>query len=229
MTRDQELERQLAAWLEAGPVVAPPAVVDRAIGQSRGRRQRYRLWRWLGWLPVRPEYGTRSWSRLAVLAAVVSGVLLISLSITVPFGGAGPAPEIEPDLVRAIAGSVRVTDETRSPTGLSRTVEVEVEDRRIDGRARQDLDVSFETADMHHYRGTMRLETAWGGWVGPVEISGYPGGEEVEMAWLAGTDAFEGFTYVYAIHSQPAETERTVAGAIWPDEPPAMPDPSLLP
>lgn len=229
MTRDQDLERQLADWLAAGPVVAPPAVVERALEQSEGRRQRHRLWRWLGWLPARPEYGAQAWSRLAVLTAVLATALLVSVSVSVPLLGPGPAPDMELDRVLVPTGLVRIIDETESPTGLSRTVELESEDQRIDGRAEQELDLSFEAADMYHYHGTMRLQNAWGAWEGPVHISGYPTGEEVEMAVLAGTGAYAGFTYSYGIRSQPAGTERTVDSAIWPDEPLSMPDPSSLP
>lgn len=229
MTRDQELERQLAEWLEAGPVVAPPPVVDRAIGQSRGRRQRRGPWRWLAWLPLLPGRRARSLPRMAVLTAVLSAVLLTSLWVTLPLGGPGRAPEMKPSAVRAVSGVVHVADDTDARAGRSRTFEFEVGDPRIDGRASVALDVSFETTDMYHYRGTMRLENDWGAWEGPVEIAGYPTGEEVELARLAGEGAFEGFTYVYAIHGQVAGAERTVEGAIWPDEPPSMPDPSSLP
>jgi hypothetical protein len=166
---------------------------------------------------------------MAVITAVLSALLLTSLLVTLPLGGPGRAPEMNPSAVRAVSGVVHVADETDSRTGLSRTLEFEVEDPRIDGRASVALDVSFETADMYHYRGTMRLDNAWGAWEGPVEIAGYPTGEEVGLARLAGEDAFEGFTYVYAIHGQNAGAERAVEGAIWPDEQPSMPDPSSLP
>ncbi len=75
----------------------------------------------------------------------------------------------------------------------------------------------------------MRLENDWGTWEGPVDIVRYPSGEEYEYASLRGSGAYEGFTYLYVVRQATAEAERTVEGAIWPDEPPPLADPSLLP
>ena len=52
---------------------------------------------------------------------------------------------------------------------------------------------------------------------------------ELEFAALEGSSAYAGSIYDFTVRSHPSEAERAVAGAIWPDEPPAMPDPSLLP
>ena len=49
------------------------------------------------------------------------------------------------------------------------------------------------------------------------------------MAGPAGQDTYKGFSYFHSTRGHAAETERTVEGAIWPGEPPPMPDPSLLP
>ena len=75
----------------------------------------------------------------------------------------------------------------------------------------------------------MHLGNAWGAWDGPVDIVRYPSGEESEYASLRGSGAYAGYTYEYTVRQATAEAERTVEGAIWPDEPPPLPDPSLLP
>jgi hypothetical protein len=74
----------------------------------------------------------------------------------------------------------------------------------------------------------MRLENEWGAWEGVVHGARYPDGSELEYGWLAGQDTYEGFSYFHSTRGHPAETERTVEGAIWPGEPPSTPDPSLL-
>ena len=232
MTREQEFERQLTEWLASGPVVAPPTIVEEAIERSRGRRQRARVWRWLS-LPAEAfalSDRARRTSRLALLTLVLAGVLLASLVITLPLGGGPlPAPAMDPLTLYPIAGTARLTEPSATPANLIRTLEIEVDDPRVDGRAIQQLEASFPAAEMYHYGGTMRLENAWGAWEGPVEIIGYPTGEEVEMATLTGIDAYEGFTFHYTHRHLPAEAERRVEGAIWPDEPPPVADPSLLP
>lgn len=233
MTREQDFERRLAEWLEDGPVTAPTEVVDRALERTDGRRQRRGPWRWLP-LPaglIERWFPTPRLARAIALAAVLAGVLLTSVVISVPFvGGPGAAPEMDDTAIRAIAGVARVTDETDSGGRLERTLEVDVGDPRVDGEAVQVLQFALVTEDgMSFARGRMRLENAWGTWEGPLDITTHPSGEQFERASLAGTRAYEGFTYLYTVHHQPPEAERAVEGAIWPDEPPLLPDPSLLP
>jgi hypothetical protein len=233
MTREQDFERQLAEWLEAGPVTAPSEVVDRAIARTAGRRQRRRAWAWLS----RPEVLLRQTGvtgrpmRMATFAVLLVGLLLTSLLLAVPLGGgAGPTPEMDPSAVRAIAGTAHVIDRSEAAGSLLRVIDVEVEDQRIDGQATQTLQVLLETpTGMHRSRGTMRLVNDWGAWEGPLDVVAYPSGEEYELASLEGTGAYAGYTYLHSVRHQPDEADRTVEGAIWPDEPPSMPDPSLLP
>lgn len=233
MTREQDFERQLADWLADGPNTAPAEVVDRALEQTAVRRQRRGIGRWLV-LPLERVghwFPTHRTARVSALAAVLAGILLTSVVVSVPFlgGSAGPAPEMDDAAVVAIEGSVNVDITSETPTQQTRVVDIESEDQRIDGRARQDLIVLAQSANTRVLRGTMRLENDWGTWEGEVDIVTYPSGEEYEYAALEGTRAYEGFTYHYAIYDQPAGTVRTLEGAIWPDEPPAMPEPSLLP
>lgn len=232
MTREQDFERRLAEWLEAGPVTAPTEVVDRAVEKSAGRPQRRGTWRWLilpvdrigRWFPV------ARLARATVLSAVIAGILLTSLLVSVPFGGPGPAPEMDASVIRTVTGTAQVGQESEGPTELTRLVDVRTGDPRVDGRARQELTVLLDTeAGMHRSQGTMRLENTWGAWEGPVELAVYPSGEEFELASLTGSGAYAGYTYLYATHHFLDEAERVVEGAIWPIEPPSIPDPSHLP
>ena len=232
MTREQEFERQLSEWLASGPTTVPTATVEGALERTQGRRQRARLWRWLSGPSeaFAVSGGARRATRLGVLALVLTAVLLTSFVITVPLGGGpGPAPAMDPTEPYPVSGIAHLSETIATPARLTRTLEIAVEDPRIDGRAVQRLEASFDGAGVYHYHGTMRLENAWGAWEGPVDIARYPDGEEVEMAALTGTGAYEGHTYHYTHRHQPAVAERTVEGAIWPDEPPPLPDPSQLP
>jgi hypothetical protein len=229
MTRDQDFERQLADWLESGPVVAPTEVVDRAIEQTRGRRQRRAWWSWAHALGDRLRSDGRA--RPLGVALILVLTLLATFAVAVPLaGGPSPAPEMDPLAARAIAGNARVFDETASPTGVTRVVDIQVGDPRVDGQARQELEalLGSETG-IYHRRGIMRLENAWGSWQGPVDVAGYPTGEEFEFASLTGSGAYEGFVYLHTVRIHPSGAGRAVEGAIWPDEPPPIPDPSLLP
>ena len=110
-----------------------------------------------------------------------------------------------------------------------RSVVIDTGDPRVDGRASQDLVVLAEAANAAQLHGTMQLTNDWGAWKGQIDIVRYPSGEEYEYASLRGTDAYAGYSYAYTVHQATAEAERTVEAAIWPDEPPPLPDPSLLP
>ena len=46
MTPEQDFERRLTDWLSDGPSMAPAEVVDRALEQTSGRRQRRGVQRW---------------------------------------------------------------------------------------------------------------------------------------------------------------------------------------
>lgn len=233
MTREQDLERQLADWLVAGPSAAPAEVVDHALKQTESRRQwrgarrplllpLARLGRWF------PAYRT---ARVSALAVVLAGILLTSLIVSVPFlgGGTGPPPEMD-GAPRVVTGTAQVDVLSETPAELVRSVDFETGERSIDGRARQELTVLVRTGDAHQSHGTMRLENDWGVWEGAVDIIRYPSGEEYEYASLSGRgDAYEGYTYLYVIRQATAEAERTVEGAIWPGEPPPPLDPSVLP
>jgi len=241
MTRDQDLERQLADWLVAGPSTAPAEVIEQALKQTEGRRQRRGAWRLLvlpfarlgRWVPV---YRTAT---VGALAVVLVGILLTSVVVSVPFLGGGPGPSPTPtpgpppEMDSAVPGDVAGTAEidivSETPAEVVRSIDFETADPRIDGRARQVLTVLVQTGSARQLHGSMRLDNAWGAWEGPVDIVRYPSGEEYEYASLQGSGTYKGFTYLYVVHQATAEAERTVKGAIWPDEPPPPPDPSLLP
>lgn len=232
MTRDQDFERRLADWLADGPSLAPVAVVEQALERTTRRRQQRGAWRRLTvplgrvghWLP------TNRVARVTALAAVLSGVVLAGSLVSFPFGGAGPAPEMDASAIRTISGTAQLSSESEGLTELARLVDVRTGDPRVDGRARQELAVLLDTdAGLNRSRGTMRLENDWGAWEGPVDLVIYPSGEEWELASLTGSGAYEGFTYLYTSRHFLSQAERTVEGAIWPDEPPSVPDPSLLP
>ncbi len=239
MTRDKDLERQLADWLVAGPSTAPAEVIDQALEQTEGRRQRRGAWRLLV-VPLAhlgrwaPTYRT---ARVSALAAVLAGILLASVIFSVPFLGGGPGPSptsgptplMDPNVPRMVVGTARIDSESETSAELIRSIDLATDDRRIDGRARQDLTVLVQTGSASQLHGTMRLENAWGAWAGTVDIVRYPSGEEYEFASLRGSDTYEGFTYLYTIRQTTAEAERAVEGAIWPGEPPPLLDPSLLP
>ena len=233
MTREQDLERQLADWLVDGPSMAPPEVVDQALKQTDGRRQWRGAWRLLvvpltrlgGWFP---SYRT---ARVSALAAALAGVLLTTVLVSVPFlgGDPGPPPEMDATAPRVVAGTAAMDVTRVTAAELVRSLDLDSDDPRIDGRARQELNVLTEAGSVRQLHGTMHLSNDWGAWDGPVDIVRYPSGEEYEYASLQGSGAYEGFTYLYTVRQADAEAERTVEGAIWPDEPPSPPDPSLLP
>jgi hypothetical protein len=229
MTREQDLERRLADWLTDGPATAPPAVVDEAIERTFGRRQRHPLWGRLR-EPL-DRVRARDEIRLAVPVLMLALTLVAALAIAVPFAGATrPAPEMDDTSVLQITGTAEVTDESRVDGVTERVVDVESADPRVRGEAQQVLRIEVAPgAGLQRSTGVMRLQNGWGAWEGVVHGVRYPDGSELEYGWLEGQDAYEGFSYFHSTKGSAAETERTVEGAIWPDEPPSMPDPSLLP
>lgn len=228
MTREQDLERRLADWLESGPVVAPPDVVDGAIERTRGRTQR-RLWSaWL--LRVADRLGGDGGTRRLGLPVVIVLTLLTALAIAVPLtGGPGPAPSMEATVVRDVHGTAGVLDEASSAGLTEHRLLVDVADPRIRGEALQTIRIEdVPEAGLQRSVGVMRLENPWGAWEGSINGVRYPDGTEIECGWLAGEGAYAGFSYFHSTRDHPAEAERVLEGAIWPGEPPSMPDPSLL-
>ena len=229
MTREQDLERRLADWLTDGPATAPTEVVDEAIERTVGRRQRHRLWGWLQELLGRMQTSDRT--RGFALLAVLVLTLLAVLAVAVPFaGGTRPAPEMDPTSVLEVSGTTEVIHESEVDGVFERAVRVVASDPRARGEARQIVHIEAAPGvGLQRSTGWMRLENEWGAWEGDVHGVRYPDGSELEYGWLAGQDTYEGFSYFHSTRGHPAETERTVEGAIWPGEPPPTPDPSLLP
>lgn len=232
MTREQDFERHLADWLADGPNLAPDQVVDRALAQTAHRRQRRGVRRWLV-LPlerVGGRFPTHRAGRLATLAAVLAGVLLASAVVILPVvGGPGSAPVMDDHAPRAVVGSAELVSVTEVTGGSERVLRIETDDPRIRGKARQVLAIEESSEnDLVRSSGVMRLENEWGAWDGNVSGVQYPDGTEVEYGWLAGEDAFAGFSYFHSTTNHQAEAERVLEGAIWPDEPPPIPSPSLL-
>ena len=234
MTRDQDFEQRLSDHLTEGPSVAPKEVVDQAVERTEGRRQRHRAWVWLTMpldLPLWRSDAGRRLGRLVVIAAVMASVLLTALLISGPFaGGPGPVPEMESNAVRSVGGSMATTHESEAAGVLERVLLIEVGDPRIDGTAHQSLRVeNAPAAGVQRSTGVMRLDNDWGTWEGVVNGVRFPDGTIVEYGWLTGRGAYDGFSYFHSTHGPSAGTERAIEGAIWPGEPPSMPDPSLLP
>jgi len=229
MTRDQDLERQLTDFLSEGPVAAPIEVVDRALEHTDGRRQRDPVWGRLmeRLVRLRGEGKPRSLALPVALALT----LLLALVLTMPLGGGiGPAPAMDPAGVRNVSGTSDLVNESRATSVLERELLLDVGDARIDGGARQVLHIEESpNADLQRTVGIMRLENDWGAWEGVINGARYPDGTAFEYGWLTGEGAYEGYTYFHSTYGIPAGTERVIEGAIWPGEPPPMPDPSLLP
>jgi len=229
MTREQDLERHLADWLTDGPATAPTEVVGEAIERTVGRRQRHRLWGWL--LEPLGRMQTSDRTRGFALLAVLVLTMLAALAIAVPLGGgARPTPEMSQTSVLEVTGTIEVMKELEVDGVLERLVRVDTSEPRAKGEARQVLHIEAAPgAGLQRSTGVMRLENEWGAWEGVVRGARYPDGSELEYGWLAGQGTYEGFSYFHSTRVHPAETERTVEGAIWPGEPPPMPDLSLLP
>ncbi len=227
MTREQDLERRVADWLTDGPVTAPTEAVDEAIERTVGRRQRHPLWGRLR----EPLDRVRARDKKRVVVLVLALTLLAALAIAVPFaGGTRPAPEMDPTSVLEITGTTEVISESEVDGVFERAMRVVASDPRASGKARQIAHIEVAPGvGLQRSTGVMRLENEWGVWEGVVHAARYPDGSELEYGWLAGQDAYEGFSYFHSTRGHAAETERTVEGAIWPGEPPPMPDPSLLP
>jgi len=228
MTREDEFERRLADWLESGPVTAPDEVVAEGIERTRGRRQRPAWWSWLFGLADRLR--ARDDARRLGLLVVLVLTLLAALAVTVPLaGGPGPAPEMDPLAVRHVSGTVETTSQSSRGDFTERVLDVDAGDVRTRGQARQLLRIEDgPDGVLQRFSGVMRLQNDWGIWEGPVNGVRYPDGTEIEYGWLAGQGAYEDFTYFHSTRDHPAEAERVLEGAIWPGEPPPMPDPSLL-
>ena len=160
MTREQDFERRLADWLESGPVTAPSEVVDRALERTEGRRQRRGVWRWLP-LPVGLVdrwFPTHRLAQATALVALLAGVLLTSVVVSVPFvGGPGPAPQMDATRIEALAGVARVTEERIVWGVLERTLEIESGDPRIDGETVSAAPVSLDDPDLPQRRVSTRM------------------------------------------------------------------------
>jgi hypothetical protein len=228
MTREQDIERHLAEWLSDGPATAPTEVIDEAIERTVGRRQRHRLWGWL--LEPLGRMRTSDRTRGFVLLAVLVLTMLAALTIAVPLGGgARPAPEMSPTSVLEVSGTIEVISESEVDGVLERLVRVDTSEPRASGEARQLWYTEDAPAGLRRFARVMRLENEWGAWEGVVHGARYPDGSELEYGWLEGEDTYAGFSYFHSTRGYAAETERAVEGAIWPGEPPPMPDPSLMP
>ena len=229
MTREQDLQRRLVDWLADGPVTSSTEVVDEAIERTAGRRQRHALWGWLLEPLDRVRAGDET--RVVVLLLVLALTMLAALAIAVPLaGGTRPAPEMDPSSVLAVTGATEVISESELDGVFERLVRVDVSDPRVGGEARQVMHLEAAPGvGLQRSTGVMRLENDWGTWEGVVHGVRYPDGSELEYGWLEGHETYEGFSYFHSTRGHPAETGRTVEGAIWPGEPPSAPDPSLLP
>lgn len=229
MTREQDLERRLAEWLGDGPAAAPTAVVETAIELIAGRPQRRRLWGWLPEMTARMWIGDRPRAFGLLVALVLT--LLMALVVAVPFGGGtSPAPPMNVTGSLATTGTMDIVTETEVDGTVQRIVVVDASDPRASGEARQILRLEDAPgSSMQRWSGLMRLENDWGAWEGILHGVRHPDGLALEYGWLAGQGAYEGFSYFHSTRDQATGAERAVEGAIWPGEPPPMPDPSLLP
>ncbi|MEA2026982.1 MAG: hypothetical protein U9O18_09865 [Chloroflexota bacterium] len=229
MTREQDLERRVADWLTDGPVTAPTEAVDEAIERTVGRRQHHPLWGRL--LEPLDQLRANDETRVVVLIVVLALTLLAALAIAVPFaGGPRPAPEMSPTSVLEITGTTEVISESEVDGVFERAVRVVASDPRASGEARQIVHIEEAPGvGLQRSTGVMRLENEWGVWEGVVHGARYPDGSELEYGWLEGEDTYAGFSYFHSTRGQSTGAERAVEGAIWPGEPPPMPDPSLLP
>jgi hypothetical protein len=130
----------------------------------------------------------------------------------------------------SVEGGATVRDEPMSGATVRRTLRVDVGDPRVDGDAIVlSLAEEAPATGLRRATGLMRLENVWGAWEGVVYAVHYPDGSELEYGWLAGQGTYEGFSYFHHIRGHSDGAEWAVEGAIWPGEPPPMPDPSLLP
>lgn len=233
MTREQELERELTAWLANGPSTAPPAVVDGALEQVARTGQRH-------WLParlatlteLRPAAGVEGTRvlRLVILVLLLAALLAATLLTSLPFTGA-PVPEpLDPNAVLHVPGSHAVTGTYQVGGAVVLAMTLSLDDARLGGSAR--LVERAEHAaggEMQRASGWLRIENPAGAWQGEVLRARYPGASEVVYGWLRGEGAYDGFSYFIDIHSDADRPEGVVEGFIWPGEPPSVPDPELLP
>jgi hypothetical protein len=229
MTREQDLQRRLVDWLTDGPVTSPTEVVDQAIKRTAGRRQRHPLWGWL--LEPLDRFRAGQDTRVVVLVLVLALTMLAALAIVVPLaGGTRRAPEMDPSSPLSVTGAIEVISESELDGVFERLVRVDASDPRVRGEARQVMSIeSAPGVGLLRSTGLMRLENEWGAWEGAIHGARYPDGTELEYGWLEGHGAYDGYSYFHSTRGHPAETGRTVEGAIWPGEPPPAPDPSSLP
>jgi hypothetical protein len=229
MTREQDFQRRLVDWLADGPVTCSTEVVDEAIKRTVGRRQRHPLWGWL--LEPLDRLRAGQDTRVVVLVLVLALTMLTALAIVVPLaGGTQRAPEMDPSSALSVTGATEVISESGLDGVFERLVRVDASDPRVRGEARQVMSVeSAPGVGLQRSTGLMRLENEWGAWEGTIHGVRYPDGSELEYSWLQGRGAYEGFSYFHSTRGHPAETGRTIEGAIWPGEPPPAPDPSSLP
>jgi hypothetical protein len=232
MSREQELARELAAWLAEGPTSAPTSVVDAALERIAGQGQRPRLLAWLRTPPGldRPvaSAGVRAarWLVLALLLAVLLATLLV---IGTPFGGS-PMPTLAPDVVLSLKGiaSAGRTRDVADATAID--FELSLDDPRASGQAWSLQRVEDAPATgMQRVTGLLRIENGGGAWQGEVLGVRYPEGLELVFGWLSGEGGYQGFSCFIHLTVTPDGRERTVEAVVWPGEPPAVPAQELLP
>jgi hypothetical protein len=137
---------------------------------------------------------------------------------------------MDPSSVLSVTGVTEVISESEFDGVFERLVRVDASDPRVRGEARQVMSIeSAPGVGLQRSTGLMRLENEWGAWEGAIRGARYPDGTELEYGWLEGHGAYDGYSYFHSTRGHPAETGRTVEGAIWPGEPPPAPDPSSLP
>jgi len=233
MTRDQDFERHLSDWLAEGPATAPDEVVGEALERTVERRQHHpRRVRLAAVLDRLPEFRPNMMSPVPLATVAVMTVVLLAAAMLTfePLNsGPGAAPPMDASMVRTVDGDVALESTTETAGGSQRVIRIETDDPRIRGQASQVLALE-ETAEtgLQRSAGVMRLVNDWGAWEGPITGVRYPDGTEIEYGWLTGEGAYAGFSYFHSTRHHSAEAERVLEGAIWPGEPPPMPDPSLL-
>ena len=229
MTREQDFERRLAEWLGDGPATAPTEVVETAIDRVAGRPQRHRLWGWLPEMVAGMGMGDRPRAFGLLIALVLT--LLTALVIALPIGGGTrPAPVMVATGALGITGTIDIVSESVVDGTVQRIVVVDASDPRVSGEGQQVLHLEDAPGTgMQHWSGFMRLDNEWGAWEGSFNGARFPDGSALEYGWLTGQGAYEDLSYFHSTRDQVDGTERVVEGVIWPGEPPAIPDPSLLP
>lgn len=192
------------------------AVAERAIRSGRGGRL---AWVWSS-VPV--PVG------ILLLLGLLVGLLAWSVAVGGPRGDQFPAVLASDEYVSGTETTSRTTDYSQTLVGdvtqlrgIAVTVISTMSDPRVSGTGTFSFGADLYSTAVGPAWGTYHLENAGGAWDGTCRGAGWKGGDNGARAcWLAGSGAYEGYTYYLQVTSYYPDPG-TVSGTIFRGSAPA--------